>query len=338
MKFNVAIVGATGAVGEEIIRYLKEYKFPINNLYPLCSINSAGCEVEVDGEIFKAIKLDESFFQTHDIDIAFFSAGSEVSKKYVPLAAESGAVVIDNTSYFRMNENIPLVVPECNKNDILGYKKTNIISNPNCSTIQMVHILKPLDDYFDINRVDVSTYQAASGAGKKGMDELVRQMQEFFAFKDSEPEVFPQKIALNLFPHIDEFDDNGFSKEELKMINETHKIMHKIFPISATCVRVPILRSHSEAISIKFNKEFDILKVKEILLNAPNIELIDDLAKNRYPTPLIASGSDKTFVGRIRKDLFDERILHLFCSADQLIVGAGANAVKIAIEWAKMQE
>lgn len=340
MKFNVAVIGATGAVGEEILRYLDEVKFPINNIYALCGSNSAGEIVEFGDDEIKAMKLEEDFFDTHDIDIAFFSAGKYVSEKFAPLAAQSGALVIDNTSFFRMNDNIPLVVPECNKGDIALYKDTNIISNPNCSTIQMVQILKPLDDNFDIARVDVSTYQATSGAGKNGMDELVHQMQEFFAFRldECEPNVFPHQIALNLFPHIDSFEENSYTKEEMKMINETHKILHKKFPISATCVRVPVLRSHSEAISIKFNKEFSVEKVKEILLNADNIELCDDIKNNVYPMPTIASNSDKTFVGRIRKDLFDEKVLHLFCSADQLLVGAAANAVKIALEWIKTQE
>ncbi|MCI6988335.1 MAG: aspartate-semialdehyde dehydrogenase [Campylobacter sp.] len=333
-KFNIAVVGATGAVGEEIFNVLEELKFPVGGILPLASARSAGEIIEFSGKEYKVVELTESTFDENDIDIAFFSAGGSVSAKFAPLAAESGAVVIDNTSHFRMDPDVPLVVPECNSADIKLYKQKGIIANPNCSTIQMVQILKPLNDAFDIARVDVSTYQAASGAGKEGMDELVEQMQAFFAFRldECEPSIFPHQIALNVIPHIDIFMDNDYTKEEMKMVNETCKILHKSFPVSATCVRVPVLRSHSEAITIKFNKDFSVDGVREVLRNAPSVVVVDDIKNNLYPMPLISTNTNDTYVGRIRRDIFDEKILHLWCSADQIRVGAATNAVRIAIK------
>lgn len=334
-KFNIAVVGATGAVGEEIFRILCEFNFPVNEILPLASAKSAGSEIEFANKTYKVIELTSDVFDEHDIDIAFFSAGASVSQKFAPIAASSGAVVIDNTSHFRMQENVPLVVPECNPDDISFWKETGIIANPNCSTIQMVQILKPLDDAFDIKRVDVSTYQATSGAGKEGMEELVAQMQQFFAFKldEAKPNVFPHQIALNLFPHIDVFLDNDYTKEEMKMVNETRKILHKDIEVSATCVRVPILRSHSEAISIHFANEIDADKAREILKNAPSVVVADEPSKNIYPMPLISTDTNETYVGRIRKDIFRDNVLHLFCCADQIRVGAATNAVRIAQKW-----
>ncbi|MFV0481989.1 MAG: aspartate-semialdehyde dehydrogenase, partial [Campylobacteraceae bacterium] len=222
-KYNVAVVGATGAVGEELFRVLEEVNFPINKLVPLASERSAGTEIEFKGKMHKVIELTEDVFEKYEVEIAFFSAGGSISAKFAPFAAEAGAVVIDNTSHFRMDPEIPLVVPECNPEDIALWKTKGIIANPNCSTIQMVHVLKPLDDVYGIKRVDVSTYQAVSGAGKAGMEELVVQMQEFFAFKlsETEPKTFPYQIALNLIPHIDVFMENDYTKEEMKMVNET---------------------------------------------------------------------------------------------------------------------
>ncbi|CZE47303.1 aspartate-semialdehyde dehydrogenase [Campylobacter geochelonis] len=334
-RYNVAVVGATGAVGEEIFRVLEEMKFPVNEVLPLASAKSAGSEIEFMGKTYEVKELTETVFDENEIDIAFFSAGGSVSAHFAPFAAESGALVIDNTSHFRMDKDIPLVVPECNPADISLWKERGIIANPNCSTIQMVQILKPLDDAFNIQRVDVSTYQATSGAGKEGMSELVEQMQAFFAFKldECEPKVFPHQIALNLFPHIDVFKENGYTKEELKMVYETQKILHKEFPVSATCVRVPVLRSHSEAITIRFENDFSLDKVYEVLKNAPSVVVVDDVSKNLYPMPLTASDTNETYVGRIRKDIYDEKVLHLWCSADQIRVGAATNAVRIAIKW-----
>lgn len=335
-KFNIAVVGATGAVGEEIFRVLGEMKFPVNEVLPLASARSAGSEIEFNGKSYQVKELTDSVFDENEIDIAFFSAGGSVSAHFAPLAAASGALVIDNTSHFRMQENVPLVVPECNPEDIALWKETGIIANPNCSTIQMVQILKPLNDAFDIERVDVSTYQATSGAGKEGMEELVNELQAFFAFKldECEPKVFQHLIAMNVIPHIDVFQDNLYTKEEMKMVNETQKILHKKMAVSATCVRVPVLRSHSEAITIKFRKDFDLENVREILQNAPSVVLYDDVSKNIYPMPIVSSDTNETYVGRIRRDNFDEKILHLWCSADQIRVGAATNAVRIAIKWA----
>ena len=335
--YNVAIVGATGAVGEEFLRILPEYNFPIKKLVPLASARSAGSEVEFNGEKLKVKELTCDVFKEEDIDIAFFSAGGSVSAKFAPCAVEAGAVVIDNTSYFRMEEDIPLVVPEVNPEDIKLWKKRGIIANPNCSTIQMVISLAPLHKEFGIKRIEVATYQAVSGAGKKGMEELLEQMRALFNFKldkkVEEREVFPWQIALNVIPHIDRFMDNGFTREEMKMVNETNKIMHANFEIAPTCVRVPVLRSHSEAITIHCEKEVDVDRAREVLANFEDVKVIDNPEKNEYPMPIIATDTDYVYVGRIRKDLFDPKVLHFFNVADQLRVGAATNAVRIALKW-----
>lgn len=338
--YNIAVVGATGAVGEEIFSVLDEVKFPVKELHAFASAKSVGEELEFQDRRIKVKLLDENSFEDNEIDIAFFCAGSSVSSHFAPYAVESGALVIDNTSYFRMNKDIPLVVPEVNPHDIVLAQNKGIISNPNCSTIQMLQVLKPLDDVYNIKRVDVATYQAVSGAGKIGMQELVQQMQDFFAFKldESKNDVFPQTIALNLFPHIDVFMDNAYTKEEMKMLKESQKILHKNIELSATCVRVPVLRSHSEAITIEFEKDVDAEQAKEILKAAPNLVLLDDIENKLYPTPLLASNKNETFVGRVRKDLFRNNILHLWCVADQIRVGAATNAVRIAIKYIEMQE
>ncbi len=334
-KYNVAIAGATGAVGEELCRVLEDLNFPVGNLFPLASAKSVGLDVEFKGKNYKVLELTKTVFEENEVDIAFFSAGGSISAKFAPLAAEAGAVVIDNTSHFRMDSDVPLVVPECNPNDICEWKNRGIIANPNCSTIQMVQILKPLDDAFDIKRVDVSTYQAVSGAGKEGMAELVNQMQDFFAFKldESKVEKFQHRIALNVIPHIDVFEDNDYTKEEMKMVNETQKILHKDVEVSATCVRVPILRSHSEAITIHFANSVDANRARDILKNAPSVVVIDEPSKNEYPMPIISTDTDETYVGRIRKDIYRDNILHLWCCADQIRVGAATNAVRIALKW-----
>ena len=339
-KFNVAVVGATGAVGEELFRVMEEVDFPVAELLPLASAKSAGSQIVFNGKNYKVVELTENVFNDHDIDIAFFSAGGSVSEKFAPFAAESGAVVIDNTSCFRMDKDIPLVVPECNPEDIEMWKNRGIIANPNCSTIQMVQILKPLNDVFGIKRVDVATYQAASGAGKEGMEELVMQMQKFFEFKldECEPKIFAHQLALNVIPHIDVFLDNDYTKEEMKMVNETQKILHTNMEISATCVRVPVLRSHSEAITIHFEKNIDAARAREILRNAPSVVVVDNPAKKEYPMPIISSDTNETYVGRIRVDNYRQNVLHLWCVADQIRVGAATNAVRIAQKWIAMQD
>lgn len=341
-KYNVAVVGATGAVGEELFRVLEQINFPIDELLPLASANSAGSTIEFNGKEHKVYELTESVFSEHDIDIAFFSAGGNISEKFAKYAVESGAVVIDNTSHFRMDKNVPLVVPEVNPEDIAKWKETGIIANPNCSTIQMVQALKPLDNLYGIKRVDVSTYQAVSGAGKAGMEELVKQMQDFFAFnlEDSKKEAFMHQIALNVIPHIDTPQANGFTKEEMKMVNETQKIMKKDIAIAATCVRVPVLRSHTESITVTFNDDVDVDldKVREALSNFENVEVMDDLENGIYPMPIISTDTDTTYVGRIRKDIYSKNMLHMFNSADQVRVGAATNAVRIALKWIDLQE
>ena len=339
-EYVVAVVGANGAVGEEMLEILEEVNFPIKKLVPLASARSAGKTVEFKGEELTIQELTSESFYENEVEIALFSAGGSVSAKYAPFAVEAGAVVIDNTSHFRMDEDVPLVVPEVNPEDITLWKKKGIIANPNCSTIQMVQALKPLDSAFGINRVDVSTYQATSGAGKSAMDELVNQMQAFFAFKleDAEHKAFAHQIALNVIPQIDKFMDNGFTKEEMKMVNETTKIMHKKIPLAATCVRVPVLRGHSESVTVTFEQEVDAAKAREILQKAPNIIVEDDPQKGVYPMPFHATGKDETFVGRIRNDVFDKKILHMFVVADNLRVGAATNAVRIAQKWIELEE
>ncbi|QOY51322.1 aspartate-semialdehyde dehydrogenase [Candidatus Sulfurimonas baltica] len=339
-KYNVAVVGANGAVGEEILTILQEIDFPLNKLVPLASARSIGKTVEFNGKDIAIQELTTDVFEEEEIEIALFSAGGNISEKFAPYAVKAGAVVIDNTSHFRMDKNIPLVVPEVNPEDIAKWETSGIIANPNCSTIQMVQVLKPLDEAYDLVRVDVSTYQATSGAGKEAMEELVTQMQDFFAFKlsDSEHKVFNQQIALNVIPQIDVFMENGYTKEEMKMINETTKIMHKEIPLSATCVRVPTLRGHAEALSLTFNSDVQADKVREILSKAPNIVILDKPEEALYPMPATCVDMNETFVGRIRNDNFSKKMIHLFIVADNLRVGAATNAVRIAQKWAEMQE
>lgn len=341
-KYNIAVVGASGAVGEELFRVLEEHNFPVANMLPLASSKSAGEKIEFNGKDYIIEELTSTVFENRDIDIAFFSAGGSISAEFAKYAVEAGAVVIDNTSHFRMDPNIPLVVPEVNPEDIELWEERGIIANPNCSTIQMVQLLKPLDDLYGIKRVDVSTYQAVSGAGKKGMEELVHQMQAFFNFTldDAKVEAFAHRIALNVIPHIDTAQANGYTKEEMKMVNETNKIMHSNFAVSATCVRVPVLRSHSESITITFKEGVDVsvIEAKEALANFENVVVIDDLENNEYPMPLMATDTDMTYVGRIRKDIFAPNMLHIWGVADQVRVGAATNAVRIAQKWIKLKE
>ena len=340
-KFNVAVVGATGAVGEELLLVLEKYNFPINKLIPLASSRSAGSRVEYLNKEVVVLELTETCFEENDVEIAFFSAGGSISEQFAKFAVEAGAVVIDNTSHFRMDPKVPLVVPEVNPEDIKSWRDTGIIANPNCSTIQMVMSLKPLDELYGIKRVDVSTYQAVSGAGKTGMEELVKQMQAFFSFTLDEAEIkaFPHQIALNVIPQIDVATDNGFTKEEMKMVKETQKIMHKEMQIAATCVRVPVLRSHSESLTVTFGNDVDVDldKVREVLNNFENVEVIDDLPNKKYPMPIISTDTDITYVGRIRKDIYAPNIIHYFNVADQVRVGAATNAVRIALKWVALE-
>jgi aspartate-semialdehyde dehydrogenase len=341
-KYNVAVVGATGAVGEELFRVMEDLNFPVGELLPLASANSVGTNITFNNKEYPVVELTTTVFEEHEVDIAFFSAGGSISEKFAKYAVEGGAVVIDNTSHFRMNPDVPLVVPEVNPEDIELWKETGIIANPNCSTIQMVLALKPLDDLYGIKRVDVSTYQATSGAGKAGMEELVKQMQDFFAFKldETKKEAFAHQIALNVIPQIDVPQENGFTKEEMKMVNETQKIMKKSMAIAATCVRVPVLRSHSEAITVRFEDDVivDINKAREVIHNFENVEVADDIENGIYPMPIMSTDTDITFVGRLRKDIYEENVLHMFNAADQVRVGAATNSVRIAQKWIELQE
>lgn len=333
-KINLAIIGATGAVGSEVFRVLEELDLDkyIKNIYPFSSNKSAGKSVLFNTKALTSIELESSSFEEYKIDVAIFSAGGSISSKFVPFAIKYGTIVIDNTSHFRMNENVPLVVPEVNPDKILDYKETNIISNPNCSTIQMVQVLKPLDDLLKIKRVDVSTYQAVSGAGNQAIDELFSQMRDVFSLQgndDFTQTILPHKIALNCLPQIDSFLDNAYTKEEVKMINETSKILGREIPLSATCVRVPVANCHSESLTIRFENTFNINDIYRVLEKAENVDVFDDIQHLEYPMPIICSGKNETFVGRIRQDLFDKSILHLWVVADNLRVGAATNAVRI---------
>jgi len=338
-KYNVAVVGANGAVGEEILTILEEIDFPLNKLVPLASARSAGNIITFNGKNITIQELTNDIFEKEEIEIALFSAGGSVSAEFAPDAVKAGAVVIDNTSHFRMMDDVPLVVPEVNPEDIARWKDSGVIANPNCSTIQMVQALKPLDDAYDLVRVDAATYQATSGAGKEAMKELVDQMQAFFAFNldESEHKAFNQQIALNVIPQIDVFMDNGYTKEEMKMVNETTKIMHKDIALSATCVRVPTLRGHAESLTLTFDSEVNADEARELLAKAPNIVILDKPDEALYPMPSTCMGMNETFVGRIRNDNYSKNMLHIFVVADNLRVGAATNAVRIAQKWVEME-
>jgi len=340
-KFNVAVVGATGAVGEELFRIMEEINFPVAELLPLASAKSVGTSIKFNDIDYPVYELTETVFEEHEVDIAFFSAGGSISAKFAKYAVEGGAVVIDNTSHFRMDPAIPLVVPEVNPEDIKLWKETGIIANPNCSTIQMVQALKPLDDLYGIKRVDVSTYQATSGAGKAGMEELVMQMQDFFAFKldESKKEAFAHQIALNVIPQVDVAMESGFTKEEEKMVYETQKILHKDIAVAATCVRVPVLRSHSESITVTFASDIDVDldECRKVISEFENVEVMDDLENAIYPMPIISTNTDTTFVGRLRKDIYSSNMLHFFNVADQIRVGAATNSIRIALKWIELE-
>ncbi|CDQ40064.1 MULTISPECIES: aspartate-semialdehyde dehydrogenase [Virgibacillus] len=333
--YNVAVVGATGAVGQKIIQLLEEKDFPINELKLLSSKRSAGLK-----QLFKQTEITveeatpESFA---GVDIALFSAGGSVSKKLAPEAVKHGAVVVDNTSAFRMDEDVPLVVPEVNKDDLL--KHQGIIANPNCSTIQMVAALKPLQDAFGLKRVIVSTYQAVSGAGNEANNELAQQSKDYLDGNETEANILPVKgdekhfqIAFNALPQIDVFQDNGYTFEEMKMINETKKILHsKELPVAATCVRLPFFTSHAESVYIEVDKQgLTVPKIWKELENADGVVVEDDPTSQVYPTPLSATDKEDVFVGRVRKDPDQENGFHLWVVSDNLLKGAAWNTVQIA--------
>lgn len=326
-NYNVAVMGATGAVGEEMLRILEERKFPIAELKLLASHRSAGKKLMFRGRQISVEELKTHSFE--GVDIVLASAGGSLSKKYAPLAVKAGAVVIDNTSAFRMDPKTPLVVPEINPEDIQKHK--GIIANPNCSTIIMLVPIFPIHQSNRIKRIIVSTYQAASGAGAKAMQELEDQSKDVLAGKTAKKVIFPHQIAFNLFSHNSAVKDAGYNEEELKMIHETKKIFHDAkIKISATTVRVPVFRAHSESITLELEKKPDLSRIRKILAKAPGVRVVDDAAKNHFPMPIEASGKDDVFVGRIRHDLSSEKGLCLFVSGDQLRKGAALNAVQIA--------
>ncbi|MFH1830964.1 MAG: aspartate-semialdehyde dehydrogenase [Pseudomonadota bacterium] len=328
-KYNVAVVGATGAVGAEMINVLEGRNFPVNTLCPLASEKSIGKEISFRGNLIPVDVLQASSFE--GIDVALFSAGGAVSKEFAPIAAQAGAVVVDNTSAFRMDPEVPLVVPEVNAEDIAGYVRRGIIANPNCSTIQMVVVLAPLHRRFKITRVVVSTYQAVSGAGIAAMEELSKQAVALFSQKDCEVKVFPHRIAFNCIPHIGKFLEDGSTEEERKMVDETKKIMgDESIRVAATTVRVPVFCSHSEAVNIEFEDPIDPDEARELLSEAPGIEVLDDTNLCKYPMAHDATGKDEVFVGRIRRDASVENGLAMWIVADNLRKGAALNAVQIA--------
>ena len=328
---NLAIVGATGNVGRKILEVLEKKNFPIDNLYFVASSKSAGSKLKFKGKDIEVENLEN--FDFSKANITFFSAGGKISEKYVPLAAKH-SVVIDNSSYFRMDPDVPLIVPQVNSNDIKNMKK-NIIANPNCSTAQLVIVLKPLHDLFKIKRVVISTYQSTSGAGKAPMDELVEQTKLSLENKKIVSKNFTKQIAFNAIPHIDTFADEGYTKEELKMVNETKKILDKNIEITATCVRIPVLVSHAESINIEFENEFTIEKIRSALNSAEGCEVIDERKDGGYITPLEAEGKNETFISRIRKDNSNNKAVNLWCVSDNLLRGAALNAVEIAEAYIK---
>jgi aspartate-semialdehyde dehydrogenase len=328
-KYNVAVVGATGAVGEQMREILEEREFPVGELRLLASERSAGQFLPFNGKEVRVDVLAEDSF--HGVDIGLFSAGGSVSAKFAPLAVNAGAVVVDNTAYFRMNPEVPLVVPEVNANEIAKYKSRGIVANPNCSTIQMVVALKPIHDAARIRRIVVSTYQSVSGAGRQAMEELSQQVTALYNGRDLEMAKFPHQIAFNCIPHIDAFVDGGYTKEEIKMINETRKIFGEPdLRITATTVRVPVFCSHSESVNVETEKKLTAADVKAILREAPGVIVADEPENNVYPMAIDAIGKDATYVGRIREDDSIPNGLNLWVVADNLRKGAALNAVQIA--------
>ena len=328
-KFNVAVVGATGAVGNEMISVLEQRDFPVGELRLLASERSIGKELEFKGKSYPVEVLGENSFA--GMEIGLFSAGGSISQKFAPIAAAAGCIVVDNTSAFRMEPDIPLVVPEVNPDDIALYTKRGIIANPNCSTIQMVVALKPIYDAAGIRRVVVTTFQAVSGTGKKAMEELEDQTKSLLNFKEPKIKVYPHQIAFNCLPQIDVFVDNGYTKEEMKMINETKKIMgDSSIAVTATTVRVPVFRCHSESVNIETDQKISAAEVRELLSRAPGVIVRDNPAKSEYPLAIDAAGLDETFVGRIREDESIDNGINMWIVSDNLRKGAALNAVQIA--------
>lgn len=328
--YDVAVVGATGAVGETMLSILAERKFPVGKVYPLASSRSAGKRVGFADKQLVVQDLDT--FDFSQVQIGLFSPGASVSKIYAPKAAAAGCVVIDNTSQYRYDDDKPLIVPEVNAHAIAKYKDTNIIANPNCSTIQMLVALKPLHDAFGITRINVCTYQAVSGTGKDAIEELGGQTAKLLNGLPVEPSVYPKQIAFNVLPHIDDFQDNGYTKEEMKMVWETHKIMEdSSIAVNPTCVRVPVFFGHSEAVHIETRKPISANQARELLNVAPGVVVMDERKAGGYPTAVTESaGTDAVFVGRIREDISTENGLNLWVVSDNVRKGAALNSVQIA--------
>mgnify|MGYP001239973234 FL=1 len=327
---NLAIIGATGNVGRKTIEILEKSKLKIDNLFLVASKKSAGSEIKFKGQALKVIDLQSYDFS--NAEITFFAAGSKIASEYVPVASKQ-TIVIDNSKYFRMEKDVPLVVAEVNANALSRHQ--NIIANPNCSTIQLALVLKPLHDKYKIKRVVVSTYQAVSGAGKEAMDELISQTKESLDGKKLKSRNFTKPIAFNVIPHIDSFVEDGYTKEEWKMEQETKKIIDKSINVTATCVRVPVKTSHSESVNIEFSSQIDIEEVKKIISKTPGCKVLDRHEDGGYITPLEAEGDYTTYISRIRKDRSNERAVNLWIVSDNLLKGAALNTVQIAEELVK---
>jgi len=333
-KMNIAVAGATGAVGNQMIRCLAEMDFPINSVVFLASSRSVGRRLRFKGDLIEVKELKEDSFK--GLDIALFSAGGGTSEKFAPFAAKDGCVVVDNSSAWRMDPQVPLVVPEVNPHAIAQHTAKGIIANPNCSTIQMVVALHPIHKKYGIKRIVVSTYQAVSGTGKKAIDELFDQTRAMINFLDYEKRVYPHRIAFNCLPHIDIFLDNGYTKEEMKMVNETRKILEDdSIAVTATTVRVPVFFGHSESVNIETHEPVSVEDVRALLDNAPGVQVMDDPGKNLYPLATDAAGQDLTLVGRIRQDESIANGINMWIVADNIRKGAATNAVQIAQILAK---
>ena len=328
-KYDVAILGATGAVGEAMLSILEQRNFPVGKLFPLASSRSAGSTVTFRNQ--EVTVQDVEDFDFSQVQIGLFSAGSSVSEKYAPIAAAAGCVVIDNTAQFRYEDDIPLVVPEVNPHAIAQYKNRGIIANPNCSTIQMLVALKPIHDAVGIERINVATYQAVSGTGKEAIEELAEQTRALFNHQEVKTEVYSKRIAFNVLPHIDVFMDNGYTKEEMKMVWETRKIMEdENIMVNATAVRVPVFYGHSEAVHIETHKKITADEACALLEKAPGVQVMDRREPGGYPTAIEAAGQDATLVGRIREDISHPRGLNLWVVSDNVRKGAALNSVQIA--------
>ncbi|WP_395376391.1 aspartate-semialdehyde dehydrogenase [Marinicella sp. W31] len=335
-KFNVAVAGATGAVGRSMIDILQERQFPINKVFFLASKNSAGEKIDFHDQQITVKELND--FDFSEVDIALFSAGASVSRDHAPRAAEQNCVVIDNTSYFRNEPDVPLVVPEVNPEAIHGYKDTGIIANPNCSTIQMLVALAPIHKAAGIQRINVATYQSVSGAGQQGIEELSQQTASLLNFKPLKKDVFSEQIAFNVIPQIDQFQDNGYTREEMKMVWETQKILDdRTIQVNPTCVRVPVFYGHAEAVHIETKEKITAQQVTELLKQAKGVKVLDDPSQMTYPSPAVnAAGNDPVFVGRIRDDISHDRGVCLWIVSDNIRKGAALNSVQIAEKLIKI--